>query len=184
MPPPVANSTLAPPPASRRVNTFRQHELAQTICYPSASVILLIDMPTSELIGVSEYLHTSYRPGCNYVDGFVLRRNIPAWKHADSTDSFAACFRTRRNQWNIQAVPECRGQVAPARFRIPGVSVILAQGRHEPVLRRPPFIRIEALSTDPARQAYRYTPQSIPETAVFRTENPEIVVPLDAVIEL
>src|SRR5271168_414335 len=82
------------------------------------SVILLINMPTSELISVSEYLHTSYSPDCDYVDGLVMERNVGEWDHADLQGAFVTYFRTRRKQWNIQAVPECRVQVAPTRFRI------------------------------------------------------------------
>jgi hypothetical protein len=36
---------------------------------------LLINMPTSEPISVGEYLHTSYSPDCDYLDGLVMERN-------------------------------------------------------------------------------------------------------------
>ena len=97
----------------------------------------------------------------------------------------------------------------PTRFRIPDVCVILGQEEQEPILRKPPFICIEILSSedrmsrvqervndyfafgvpnvwifDPrSRKAYQCTPQGMTETAVLRTENPEIVVPLDAVFD-
>jgi Uma2 family endonuclease len=174
-----------------------------------ASVILLVDMPTSQMISVSQYLHTSYRPDCDYIDGIVEERNVGEWDHADLQGALVAYFRARRKLWNIQAVPECRVQVAPTRFRIPDVCVILGQERQEPILRKPPFICIEILSSedrtsrvqervndyfafgvpnvwifDPrSRNAYQCTPQGMTETAVLRTENPEIVVPLDAVFD-
>ena len=112
------------------------------------SAILLIGMPTSELISVSEYLHTSYRPDCDYVDGLVLERNVGEWDHADLQGAFVAFFRARRKLWNIQAVPEWRVQVAPTRFRIPDVCVILGQEEQEAILRKPPFICIEVLSSE------------------------------------
>jgi Uma2 family endonuclease len=166
-------------------------------------------MPTSQLISVSEYLHTSYRPDCDYVDGVVEERNVGEFDHADMQGAFVAFFRARRKLWNIQAVPECRVQVAPTRFRIPDVCVILGQERPEPILRTPPFICIEILSSedrmsrvqervndyfafgvlyvwiiDPvARKGYACTPQEMMETAVFRTENPAFAVPLDEVFQ-
>jgi hypothetical protein len=33
-------------------------------------------------ISVSEYLHTSYRPDCDYVDGVVEERNLGELDHA------------------------------------------------------------------------------------------------------
>jgi Uma2 family endonuclease len=33
------------------------------------------------------------------------------------------------------------------------------------------------------RKGYNCTPEGMTETAVFRTENPELIVPLDAVFE-
>lgn len=166
-------------------------------------------MPTSELISVSEYLHTSYSPDCDYVDGIVMVRTVGEWEHADLQGAFVAYFRARRKDWNIQAVPECRVQIAPTRFRIPDVCIILGREEQEPILRKPPFICIEVLSSedrlsriqerindylafgvpnvwlvDPrSRKGHDCTPQGMIETAVFRTENPEIVVPLDAVFE-
>jgi Uma2 family endonuclease len=162
-------------------------------------------MPTSELISVSEYLHTSYSPDCDYVDGVVEERNVGEWNHARLQGALIAFFWGRSKEWNIQAVPEWRVQVAPTRFRIPDVCVVLGQEEQEPILRTPPFICIEILSSadrmsriqerindyfafgvpnvwiiDPrSRQAYRCHSQGMTETAVLRTENPEIVIPLD-----
>jgi Uma2 family endonuclease len=170
---------------------------------------LLINMPTSEPISVGEYLHTSYSPDCDYLDGLVMERNLGEWGHANLQGALIAFFWTRRKQWNIQALPECRVQVAPTRFRIPDVCVILGQEEQEPILRKPPFICIEVLSSedrrsrvqerindylafgvphvwivDPrTRRGYHCTPEAMTETAVFRTENPELVVPLDVVFE-
>jgi hypothetical protein len=78
-------------------------------------------MPTGELISVSQHSQTTYRPGCDYVNGVVFERSLPARKLAD--------------------------------------------------FQRPSF-------ADPL------TPQAPTESTLFRTENPEIVVPLDAVFEL
>jgi hypothetical protein len=36
------------------------------------------------LISVQEYLGTSYRPDCDYVDGEVLERNLGEFEHASA----------------------------------------------------------------------------------------------------
>jgi hypothetical protein len=118
-------------------------------------------MPASGLTSVSEHLQTTCPPCFDYVNGLILERSMPAWKPADLGRSFVASLRTPRKVWDTRPVPECRLQVAPARFRIPGLYVILGRNRQQPILRR----------------------QARTQSALFRTENPEIVVPLDAVFE-
>ncbi len=39
-------------------------------------------MPARTLISVEEYLATSYRPDCDYVDGEVVERNLGEWDHS------------------------------------------------------------------------------------------------------
>ena len=166
-------------------------------------------MPTSELISVSEYLHTDYSPDCDYVDGVVLERNLGEKDHSAFQMAISAYLYNRRKQWNIQVFPEWRVQVAPTRFRVPDVCVILGQEEREPILRKPPFICIEILSSedrmsrvqervndyfafsvpyvwiiDPrTRKGYNCTPQGMTETAVFRAENPEFAVSLEEVFD-
>jgi Uma2 family endonuclease len=166
-------------------------------------------MPTGEPISVSEYLHTSYRPDCDYVDGVVEERNAGEWSHARLQAALVAFFWNRSEEWNMQAVPEWRVQVAPTRFRIPDVCVVLGLEEQEPILSKPPFICIEILSSedrmpriqervngyfafgvlnvwiiDPrSRKAFHCTPQGMVETSVLRTENPEIAVPLDVLLK-
>ena len=39
-------------------------------------------MSTKSLISVAEYLNTSYRPDCDYVNGEVRERNLGEMEHA------------------------------------------------------------------------------------------------------
>jgi hypothetical protein len=38
-------------------------------------------MATSSLVSVDQYLTTSYRPDCDYVDGVLLERNVGRFDH-------------------------------------------------------------------------------------------------------
>ncbi len=163
-------------------------------------------MAARTLISVEEYLATSYRPDCDYVDGEVVERNLGTRDHGWLQAAITAYFFNRRRQWNITVITELRVRVKPTRFRIPDVCVILGD-TDEQVLTRPPFICIEVLSPkdrmsrveqriadylemgvpyvwvlDPeTRQAYTATPaEGLREvkTGVLKTENPALEVPL------
>ena len=104
-------------------------------------------MPTEALISVEEYLATSYRPDCDYVDGHIEERNLGEWDQADLQTAVAAYFRMRSKKWGIRTVVEQRVQVSPTRFRIPDVTIILGDPDGK-ILRKPPFICIEILSPE------------------------------------
>ena len=102
-------------------------------------------MAARTLISVEEYLATSYRPDCDYVDGVVVERNLGTRDHGWLQLAVAAYFFNRRRQWNITVITELRIRVKATRFRIPDVCVILGD-TDEQVLTQPPFICIEVLS--------------------------------------
>jgi Uma2 family endonuclease len=166
-------------------------------------------MATRTLISVEEYLETSYRPDCDYVDGEVVERNLGTRDHGWLQTAIAAYFFARRRQWNITVITELRIQVSATRFRIPDVCVILGD-TDEQVLTQPPFLCIEVLSpkdrmsrvekriaeflemgvsyvwvVDPkTKQAYAATPaEGLCEikTGVLKTEDPTLEVPLSEI---
>jgi Uma2 family endonuclease len=104
-------------------------------------------MPSGTLISVEEYLATSYRPDCDYVDGRIEERNLGEWDHSKLQAAITAYFYQRRKSWNISVAPEQRVQVSPTRFRIPDVCVVLGEPDGQ-VFRRPPFVCIDILSKD------------------------------------
>jgi Uma2 family endonuclease len=165
-------------------------------------------MPMGELISVKEYLSTTYRPDCDYVDGVVLERNLGEYDHARLQGEVFAYFHARRKEWGLRAVPEQRVQVSPTRFRVPDVCVVVGEPA-EQIFRTPPFMCIEILSSDDRlsemqkrcqdylnfgvsyvwildphkRQAFHCTSSGMLEVTVLATENPAIRIPLDALFE-
>ena len=168
-------------------------------------------MPTEALLSVEEYLATSYRPDCDYVDGRLEERNLGEWDHADLQTAVATFLRTRAKKWGIRAVVEQRVQVSPTRFRIPDVTVIVGDPDGK-ILRKPPFLCIEILSPedrlsrveqridDFLKMGVAYVWLLDPETRrvyvatkeqgfhefkgeVLRTENPALEVPLGEIFE-
>jgi Uma2 family endonuclease len=104
-------------------------------------------MPTEASISVEEYLATSYRPDCDYVDGRIEERNLGEFDHSSLQTAIAAYFFSRRKQLDITVVVEQRVQVSPTRFRIPDVCVVLGK-TNEQIFRTPPFLCIEVLSPE------------------------------------
>ena len=163
-------------------------------------------MATRTLISVEEYLSTSYRPDCDYVDGEVVERNLGEWDHSRLQTRLLVYLASRYEKDGIIAVAEQRVQVKKTRFRIPDVCVVLGEP-NEQILTKPPFLCIEVLSPedrmsrvrqriadylemgvpyvwvlDPeTKQAYTATPaEGLREvkSGVLKTENPVLEVPL------
>ena len=105
-------------------------------------------MATATQISVDEYLHTTYRPDCDYVDSQVLERNLGEYDHSRPQMRISAYFFSREKEWRIRVVPEQRVQVKPHRFRIPDVCVLREDAAHEQIFTAPPLICIEILSKD------------------------------------
>ena len=68
-------------------------------------------MASSTLILVSEYLKSSYRPDCDYVDGRIEERNLGEHDHAALQAELIFWFGKHQQEWNIEVLPEQRVQV-------------------------------------------------------------------------
>jgi Uma2 family endonuclease len=104
-------------------------------------------MATAVNIPLEEYLATSYRPDCEYVDGELRERNVGKWEHARVQALLAAWFCSHERLWGIVGSIEQRVLVAPNRVRIPDV-VVLTAGPQPDVLTEAPLLVIEILSPD------------------------------------
>jgi Uma2 family endonuclease len=164
----------------------------------------------SNLVSVEEYLHTLYRPDCDYVDGVLEERNVGEVTHTMAQQDLVAYLRERRALWNMWVLQETRVQVLPTRYRVPDVCVVLGGRPNEEILTKPPLLCVEILSPedrvsrmqdriadyfrfgvrfvwliDPwTRRAWIYTPDEIREVrdGLLRTEDPELIVPLVEVL--
>jgi len=161
------------------------------------------------LVSVDEYLHTAYRPDCDYVDGVLFERNVGEKDHGKAQTEILFYLRVRREQRNTFAIPEQRVQISATRYRVPDICVYAGPEPDEQIFTSPPFLCIENLSpedrmsrmqqkiddylafgvryvwvVDPqTRKAWIYTSEGSREVrnGMLRTENPEISIPLAAV---
>jgi hypothetical protein len=70
-------------------------------------------------VSIEEYLNTSYRPDCDYVDGEVRERNVGEWDHSRMQSRLLVYLSVHEEEWGIAAVVEQRVQVRPDRYRVP-----------------------------------------------------------------
>ena len=168
-------------------------------------------MPSRTLVSVEEYLHTSYDPDCDYVDGAIVERYVGELDHSDLQSEIVAYFRARKRKPGIYAFAEQRVQVSTRRFRIPDVCIVAESKPTEQIFTAPPFIAIEILSKDDrmsamqerisdylqfgvryvwvvdpgTRRAWIYTKDGSQEAkdGILRTENPGIELPLPEIFQ-
>jgi Uma2 family endonuclease len=168
-------------------------------------------MRAGTLISVGEYLHSSYHPDREFIDGSILERCLGERDHSELQGEFIVYLARLRRKLGIHAYPEQRVQVSATRFRVPDVCIVVGLKPTEQIFTKPPFVCIEILSKDDRlsemqqriddylrfgvpycwvvdpreHRAWVYTSEGCREVAdgLLRTENPEIVVPLAEVFD-
>ncbi len=168
-------------------------------------------MQHATLVSAEEYLTTSFRPDCEYLEGVLLERNVGEYEHARVQTVLAAYLCAREEVWGIRTITEQRVQVKQHRFRVPDICVLLRSQPVEPVFLAPPFLCVEILSKDDrmsemqeriddyldfgvphvwvvdprTRRAHIYTPAGAVEAkdGFLRTRNPELTVPLAEIFQ-
>jgi Uma2 family endonuclease len=103
---------------------------------------------TQLTITTDEYLRTSYRPDCDYVDGEVQQRNLGEKDHAEVQIALSHWLRSHDKEWNTRSYMELRMQVAPTRFRVADACIFSRDEVIEQVPTRPPLVVIEIISPE------------------------------------
>jgi Uma2 family endonuclease len=105
-------------------------------------------MAAGTQISVDEYLRTSYRPDCDYVDGEVVERNLGEREHSSTQREILFYLGDHYPALRKRLLPEQRVQVAATRFRIPDICVLSAGAPWEKIIMTPPALCIEILSPE------------------------------------
>lgn len=105
-------------------------------------------MASTTVVSVDEYLHTSYEPDCDYVDGELVERNVGEPKHSILQLLLGLRLREQAQASKFRVATELRLRVKPTRFRVPDLTVMLKSQRLEPALTTPPFLCVEIVSPD------------------------------------
>ena len=105
-------------------------------------------MGVDTLVSVDEYLHTSFPDGDReYVDGRIVERNLGEVDHSDVQSGILHYLRTHYRK-RIWAGVEVCVQVKKTRFRILDVTVMAGSKPTEQIIRKPPLVAVEVLSSE------------------------------------
>ena len=105
-------------------------------------------MATATQVPLNEYLHTSYEPDCEWIDGEIRERPVGEGSHAFVQTFFIKFFASREDRWGVRVTQELRTQVSPSHFRVPDVLLLRGDAPFEEILTTPPLLCIEVLSPD------------------------------------
>jgi Uma2 family endonuclease len=105
-------------------------------------------MSTATLVAVEEYLATTYRPDCDFVDGVLIERSVGTEDHSKLQRAILLWFCVRELELRLTGFPEQRIWVSGRRYRIPDVCVTPLPEPDEQIFTQPPYICIEVLSPD------------------------------------
>jgi Uma2 family endonuclease len=105
-------------------------------------------MATTTFVPVEVYLHSSYEPDAEYVDGTIEERAAGEYDHASWQNAIQVWFQQHAKEWNIRVRPELRVQVAKSRFRVPDVTVLDRNQPIEQIITHAPVAVFEILSPE------------------------------------
>ena len=119
-------------------------------------------------VSVEEYLHSSFQPDVDYVDGVLEERNLGEFDHGDLQWAVLEAINAFSATLGIRARPELRVQVASTRFRVPDVCVLPAGWKRTQIVVVPPLLCVEVLSptdrvTDAISRSQDYLRMGVPE---------------------
>ena len=105
-------------------------------------------MSTAALVGLQEYLRTTYHPDCDYVDGVLVERNVGQTDHSKLQRGLIVWFDSRSRELRLAPFPEQRVKISARRFRVTDLCVVALPEPDEQIFTQPPYICIEILSPD------------------------------------
>ena len=100
------------------------------------------------LISLDYYLHETWGPDREYVDGEVVERNMGEKDHAAWQSALVDWLRNYRHSANIRVFSELRMQTRANRYRVPDVMVIDRAAPDEQIITHAPLLCVEILSPE------------------------------------
>jgi len=104
--------------------------------------------PLAQHVPLETYLHTSYEPDVEYIEGELEERNVGEYEQNIVQRGILFWFFRRDKEWGIRTLQEQRTRLGPSRYRIPDISVFPRNTPVETVFTSPQMIAIEILSPD------------------------------------
>jgi Uma2 family endonuclease len=134
--------------------------------------------PAHTFIPVELYLHSSYEPDAEYVDGEIEERPPGQLDHASWQAAILYWFAQHAREWKIRELPSLRVKVSPTRYRVPDVTVLDRDRPIEQIITQPPVAVFEVLSPEDTmtrmmRKLNDYSAMGIPQIWVIDPKGPK-----------
>jgi Uma2 family endonuclease len=100
------------------------------------------------LITMEQYLHTSYSPDVDFIDGELQERNVGERDHARLQALLSAIFVAQESKLGVISGTEQRIRTSLGHVRICDFSLLREDAPYEPVLLTPPILCIEIMSPE------------------------------------
>jgi Uma2 family endonuclease len=94
------------------------------------------------------YLHETWEPDREFVDGEFVERNLGEKDHAAWQAALVRFLSAYRQSANIRVYAELRVQTLPTRFRVPDAVAIDRNAADEQIITQPPLLCVEILSPE------------------------------------
>lgn len=105
-------------------------------------------MSVAHAVSLEEYLHTTYRPDCDWIDGELRERNVGQFDHANLQRVLTGIFFLNQQKWKVIALPEQRLRIGSNRYWVPDLLVVPADYDRSPIVSIAPLLCIEILSPE------------------------------------
>ena len=105
-------------------------------------------MADGALMTIDEYLHTSFRPDCDFVDGEVQERLWGEFDHGRAMAEILFYLVDRYPGLRRRVLPSLRVRVRATCVRVPDICVLAEDAPEEQVPTLPPILCIEILSPE------------------------------------
>ncbi len=103
-------------------------------------------VPTTTLVSVEEYLHTNYKPACEYREGVLRQKPMPTRKHSVVQGQSFHLILSRYPEF--EPATELTVRTGQGRFLVPDLGVQLRAHIQDPYPTRPIHLCIEILSPE------------------------------------
>ena len=126
------------------------------------------------MLSIDDYLATTCRPDCDYVDGSLEERNLGTFDHSNFQGALIGYLAERQREWNVRVLPGQRLRVSANRVRIPDVCIMSRDQPIEQVFTNPPIVCTEILCEGDTLRSTRprlddYYAFGVPQPLDFRS---------------
>ncbi len=133
---------------------------------------------TPAVLSLKEYLHTTYKPDCDFVDNHIEERNVGKFGHGRTQGLIGAWFVSQEEAWGVVTLHGQRIWVAATRVRVTDICLLRRDAPREQVTVTPPLLCIEVLSPD---DRFSRTTKVLDDFAAIGVEHLWIIDPRDRV---